>query len=333
MLLGDMGAGKSSLVLRFVKGQFHDYQVRRWRKKRTKKKRCIDDGGRVVSSAPNIFFFFLAAAGNENAVPRYQRSSKRSMLLIRRREQKRRERGRAKGKTTKHWKEKKNPRGKRRRPTVFFSSFETSPRCPLFLPPQTKNRNPRSAPPSSQSRCPTTASSLRSGKRREREREKTESREDAQGEEEEKPLLNPFSLISSPPTFLKQGHRRPGALPLARPDVLPRRRRRRRRLRRDLARLVREGAGLGPRAAAAGEPRLGHRAGGQQGGFGLLCSRCELRGGRRRCCCVFHFREGRRHRRRRGLRRRERPPLLGDERERRHKRRGAVRGRRVEAPF
>lgn len=26
MLLGDMGAGKSSLVLRFVKGQFHDYQ-------------------------------------------------------------------------------------------------------------------------------------------------------------------------------------------------------------------------------------------------------------------------------------------------------------------
>ena len=25
--LGDMGAGKSSLVLRFVKGQFHDYQV------------------------------------------------------------------------------------------------------------------------------------------------------------------------------------------------------------------------------------------------------------------------------------------------------------------
>ena len=28
VLLGDMGAGKSSLVLRFVKGQFHDYQVR-----------------------------------------------------------------------------------------------------------------------------------------------------------------------------------------------------------------------------------------------------------------------------------------------------------------
>ena len=27
VLLGDMGAGKSSLVLRFVKGQFHDYQV------------------------------------------------------------------------------------------------------------------------------------------------------------------------------------------------------------------------------------------------------------------------------------------------------------------
>lgn len=26
VLLGDMGAGKSSLVLRFVKGQFHDYQ-------------------------------------------------------------------------------------------------------------------------------------------------------------------------------------------------------------------------------------------------------------------------------------------------------------------
>ena len=28
VLLGDMGAGKSSLVLRFVKGQFFDYQVR-----------------------------------------------------------------------------------------------------------------------------------------------------------------------------------------------------------------------------------------------------------------------------------------------------------------
>lgn len=31
VLLGDMGAGKSSLVLRFVKGQFYDYQVRVWR--------------------------------------------------------------------------------------------------------------------------------------------------------------------------------------------------------------------------------------------------------------------------------------------------------------
>lgn len=30
VLLGDMGAGKSSLVLRFVKAQFHDYQVRSW---------------------------------------------------------------------------------------------------------------------------------------------------------------------------------------------------------------------------------------------------------------------------------------------------------------
>jgi Ras-related protein Rab-5C len=27
VLLGDMGAGKSSLVLRFVKGQFYEYQV------------------------------------------------------------------------------------------------------------------------------------------------------------------------------------------------------------------------------------------------------------------------------------------------------------------
>ena len=30
VLLGDMGAGKSSLVLRFVKGQFFDYQVDTW---------------------------------------------------------------------------------------------------------------------------------------------------------------------------------------------------------------------------------------------------------------------------------------------------------------
>ena len=29
VLLGDMGAGKSSVVLRFVKGQFFDYQVSR----------------------------------------------------------------------------------------------------------------------------------------------------------------------------------------------------------------------------------------------------------------------------------------------------------------
>lgn len=29
VLLGDMGTGKSSLVLRFVKGQFFEYQVRR----------------------------------------------------------------------------------------------------------------------------------------------------------------------------------------------------------------------------------------------------------------------------------------------------------------
>lgn len=28
VLLGEMGSGKSSLVLRFVKGQFFDYQVR-----------------------------------------------------------------------------------------------------------------------------------------------------------------------------------------------------------------------------------------------------------------------------------------------------------------
>ena len=28
VLLGDMGAGKSSLVLRFVKGQFFDFQAR-----------------------------------------------------------------------------------------------------------------------------------------------------------------------------------------------------------------------------------------------------------------------------------------------------------------
>jgi GTPase SAR1 family protein len=34
VLLGEMGAGKSSLVLRFVKGQFFDYQVGRCRKRR-----------------------------------------------------------------------------------------------------------------------------------------------------------------------------------------------------------------------------------------------------------------------------------------------------------
>ena len=32
VLLGDMGAGKSSVVLRFVKGQFFDYQVSKEKK-------------------------------------------------------------------------------------------------------------------------------------------------------------------------------------------------------------------------------------------------------------------------------------------------------------
>jgi hypothetical protein len=44
VLLGDMGAGKSSLVLRFVKGQFHDYQVRgsiEWSSKHTYMYKCI----------------------------------------------------------------------------------------------------------------------------------------------------------------------------------------------------------------------------------------------------------------------------------------------------
>ena len=31
VLLGDMGAGKSSLVIRFVKGQYFDHLVRAWR--------------------------------------------------------------------------------------------------------------------------------------------------------------------------------------------------------------------------------------------------------------------------------------------------------------
>lgn len=38
VLLGEMGAGKSSLVLRFVKGQFFDYQAREGRREREDRK-------------------------------------------------------------------------------------------------------------------------------------------------------------------------------------------------------------------------------------------------------------------------------------------------------
>lgn len=40
VLLGDMGAGKSSLVLRFVKGQFFDYQVPTMELAPTSRKTC-----------------------------------------------------------------------------------------------------------------------------------------------------------------------------------------------------------------------------------------------------------------------------------------------------
>lgn len=45
VLLGDMGAGKSSLVLRFVKGQFFDYQARSWSK--ALRRTCLHREGRA----------------------------------------------------------------------------------------------------------------------------------------------------------------------------------------------------------------------------------------------------------------------------------------------
>jgi GTPase SAR1 family protein len=45
VLLGDMGAGKSSLVLRFVKGQFFDYQARSWSE--ALRRNCLHQEGRV----------------------------------------------------------------------------------------------------------------------------------------------------------------------------------------------------------------------------------------------------------------------------------------------
>jgi GTPase SAR1 family protein len=53
VLLGEMGAGKSSLVLRFVKGQFFDYQVRLM---------CLEEGkGRKEGGGPRKLFMIVVS--------------------------------------------------------------------------------------------------------------------------------------------------------------------------------------------------------------------------------------------------------------------------------
>ena len=69
MLLGDMGAGKSSLVLRFVKGQFHDYQVKSG--KRGKMEEEEEDASMmagVLSFLSLCALSFSPCCWNENAI-------------------------------------------------------------------------------------------------------------------------------------------------------------------------------------------------------------------------------------------------------------------------
>ena len=64
VLLGDMGAGKSSLVLRFVKGQFTDYQVSSKEEEEEKKTYQLSPSFFVLFSSSKVltlspFFFFF----------------------------------------------------------------------------------------------------------------------------------------------------------------------------------------------------------------------------------------------------------------------------------
>lgn len=90
VLLGDMGAGKSSLVLRFVKGQFHDYQVRREEKRREREKRRREKEHRWMLAGTFVFrglFFSLSCSDKAPSTSRCRECSKRSTLLRGEREQ------------------------------------------------------------------------------------------------------------------------------------------------------------------------------------------------------------------------------------------------------
>ena len=58
VLLGDMGAGKSSLVLRFVKGQFFDYQARPSLDLRTCRSPCYLASCRTASVTSGMLHVF-----------------------------------------------------------------------------------------------------------------------------------------------------------------------------------------------------------------------------------------------------------------------------------
>ena len=65
VLLGDMGAGKSSLVIRFVKGQYFDHLVRG------------GDGGRAVCRGVGLRLGVAGMVGRgEACVPRAGRTKK-----------------------------------------------------------------------------------------------------------------------------------------------------------------------------------------------------------------------------------------------------------------
>ena len=55
VLLGDMGAGKSSLVLRFVKGQFTDYQVS------SKEEEEEEEEEKTYQLSPSFFVLFSSS--------------------------------------------------------------------------------------------------------------------------------------------------------------------------------------------------------------------------------------------------------------------------------
>ena len=206
VLLGDMGAGKSSLVLRFVKGQFHDYQV----------KREEEEEGRnrwLTAGVLSLLALSLFSSLLERKTLACFAASKEleALYAVDRRKKRREQQQRGESDDASKGMNRcmaKNPRGKRR--SVFFlllSLITPPPLSSLAVPlsPRTRtpqNRSPRSAPRSLRSPCRTTASSSRSGKREMRRSsrgEKKKRRERGRGNE--RSVCRRNSSLSPPFSF------------------------------------------------------------------------------------------------------------------------------------